>query len=269
MSTTTPDAPKKTNRSASTCSPIAAARRRSLPATGTMRSPSGSSKRSTRWGSSQRRDQAVGDWLFEQEPGVLPWRRARLQHRSWTDAVGRHGRHACQSQAPGDRHERGRRYGSDRHRAVRALDAAEPANRLHHRRQRLLRPYEGTVFADRGSGFESQERDCQRAASNRHVCARDRARRLVRRALVLGRQEQLLSILKAALSHRGTAMIDVLSPCVTFNDHDGSTKSYAYAKDHDEVLGEVSFVPFSKTSASSTMPATPRRSPCTTDRSSF
>jgi 2-oxoglutarate ferredoxin oxidoreductase subunit beta len=39
-------------------------------------------------------------------------------------------------------------------------------------------------------------------------------------------------------------MIDVISPCTTFNDHEGSTKSYAYAKDHDEVLGEVSFVPF-------------------------
>jgi 2-oxoglutarate ferredoxin oxidoreductase subunit beta len=39
-------------------------------------------------------------------------------------------------------------------------------------------------------------------------------------------------------------MIDVLSPCVTFNDHEGSTKSYAYAKDHDEVLGEINFVPF-------------------------
>ena len=39
-------------------------------------------------------------------------------------------------------------------------------------------------------------------------------------------------------------MIDVISPCVTFNDHEGSTKSYAYAKDHDEPLGEVSFVPF-------------------------
>jgi len=39
-------------------------------------------------------------------------------------------------------------------------------------------------------------------------------------------------------------LIDVISPCVTFNDHEGSTKSYAYAKDHDEPLGEVSFVPF-------------------------
>jgi 2-oxoglutarate ferredoxin oxidoreductase subunit beta len=59
-----------------------------------------------------------------------------------------------------------------------------------------------------------------------------------------GDKKQLLAILKASLSHRGTCMIDVLSPCVTFNDHEGSTKSYAYVKDHDEPLGEVSFVPF-------------------------
>jgi 2-oxoglutarate/2-oxoacid ferredoxin oxidoreductase subunit beta len=59
-----------------------------------------------------------------------------------------------------------------------------------------------------------------------------------------GDKKQLLSILKASLAHRGTAMIDVISPCVTFNDHEGSTKSYAYAKEHDEALGEVNFVPF-------------------------
>jgi 2-oxoglutarate ferredoxin oxidoreductase subunit beta len=59
-----------------------------------------------------------------------------------------------------------------------------------------------------------------------------------------GDKKQLSAILKASLSHRGTAMIDVISPCVTFNDHEGSTKSYAYAKDHDEPLGEVSFVPY-------------------------
>ena len=39
-------------------------------------------------------------------------------------------------------------------------------------------------------------------------------------------------------------MIDVLSPCVTFNDHEGSTKSYSWVKDHDEPLEEISFVPF-------------------------
>jgi 2-oxoglutarate ferredoxin oxidoreductase subunit beta len=59
-----------------------------------------------------------------------------------------------------------------------------------------------------------------------------------------GDKKQLLSILKAAISHRGTCMIDVISPCVTFNDHEGSTKSYAYAKEHDEPLGEINFVPF-------------------------
>jgi 2-oxoglutarate ferredoxin oxidoreductase subunit beta len=59
-----------------------------------------------------------------------------------------------------------------------------------------------------------------------------------------GDKKQLSAILKAAISHRGTCLIDVISPCVTFNDHEGSTKSYAYVKDHDEVLGEVTFVPF-------------------------
>ena len=59
-----------------------------------------------------------------------------------------------------------------------------------------------------------------------------------------GDKKQLLAVLKAAIAHRGTSMIDVISPCVTFNDHEGSTKSYAYVKDHDEVLGEISFVPF-------------------------
>jgi 2-oxoglutarate ferredoxin oxidoreductase subunit beta len=59
-----------------------------------------------------------------------------------------------------------------------------------------------------------------------------------------GDKKQLSAILKAAIGHRGTAMIDVLSPCVTFNDHEGSTKSYSYVKEHDDVLGEISFVPY-------------------------
>ena len=58
-----------------------------------------------------------------------------------------------------------------------------------------------------------------------------------------GDKKQLLAILKASLSHRGTAMIDVISPCVTFNDHEGSTKSYSYVKEHDEIAGDISFVP--------------------------
>ena len=38
-------------------------------------------------------------------------------------------------------------------------------------------------------------------------------------------------------------MLDVISPCVTFNDHEGSTKSYKYLKDHDEPVQEIGFVP--------------------------
>ena len=58
-----------------------------------------------------------------------------------------------------------------------------------------------------------------------------------------GDKEQLVPILKAAFSHRGFALVDVISPCVTFNDHEGSTKSYAYIKEHDEPLHEIDFVP--------------------------
>ncbi|ACL66547.1 thiamine pyrophosphate protein domain protein TPP-binding [Anaeromyxobacter dehalogenans 2CP-1] len=58
-----------------------------------------------------------------------------------------------------------------------------------------------------------------------------------------GDKRQLSAMLKAALSHRGTAMLDVLSPCVTFNDHEGSTRSFAYVKEHDAPLQELSYVP--------------------------
>ena len=59
-----------------------------------------------------------------------------------------------------------------------------------------------------------------------------------------GDKKQLLALLEGAIAHRGTVMLDVISPCVTFNDHEGSTKSYAYVKEHEESLEEVSFVPF-------------------------
>jgi 2-oxoglutarate ferredoxin oxidoreductase subunit beta len=58
-----------------------------------------------------------------------------------------------------------------------------------------------------------------------------------------GDKRQLVALLKAALGHRGTALLDVISPCVTFNDHEGSTKSYAYVKDHEHPLEDITFVP--------------------------
>ena len=58
-----------------------------------------------------------------------------------------------------------------------------------------------------------------------------------------GDKKQLSALMKAAISHKGTVLLDVLSPCVTFNDHDGSTKSYSYVKDHEEPLEQISVVP--------------------------
>jgi 2-oxoglutarate ferredoxin oxidoreductase subunit beta len=59
-----------------------------------------------------------------------------------------------------------------------------------------------------------------------------------------GDPKQMVPLLKAALAHRGTSLFDIISPCVTFNNHEGSTKSYKYAKDHEELIHEISFVPF-------------------------
>jgi 2-oxoglutarate ferredoxin oxidoreductase subunit beta len=58
-----------------------------------------------------------------------------------------------------------------------------------------------------------------------------------------GDKRQLHSMLKAAIAHKGTVLLDVISPCVTFNDHEGSTKSYKYAIDHEEPLQEINFIP--------------------------
>src|SRR5271154_614411 len=58
-----------------------------------------------------------------------------------------------------------------------------------------------------------------------------------------GDKEQLVPILKAGLAHRGFAIIDVISPCVTFNDHVGSTKSYLYTRNNMLKINETDFVP--------------------------
>jgi 2-oxoglutarate ferredoxin oxidoreductase subunit beta len=58
-----------------------------------------------------------------------------------------------------------------------------------------------------------------------------------------GDKAQLVPILKAGLRHQGFAFVDVISPCVTFNDHEGSTKSYASTRERDREVAPVDFVP--------------------------
>ena len=59
-----------------------------------------------------------------------------------------------------------------------------------------------------------------------------------------GDMKQLVALLKGAMAHRGTALVDVISPCVTFNNHEASTKSYKWAKDHEVPIHEIGFIPY-------------------------
>ena len=58
-----------------------------------------------------------------------------------------------------------------------------------------------------------------------------------------GDKEQLVPLLKGALMHRGFALVDIVSPCVTFNDHEGSTKSYAHTRKHYHHVADIDYIP--------------------------
>ena len=59
-----------------------------------------------------------------------------------------------------------------------------------------------------------------------------------------GDKRQLSAIVRACIAHNGLAVVDVVSPCTTFNDNEGSTRSYEYMKNHREPLHDVDFVPW-------------------------
>jgi 2-oxoglutarate ferredoxin oxidoreductase subunit beta len=58
-----------------------------------------------------------------------------------------------------------------------------------------------------------------------------------------GDKAQLVPLLKAGLTHKGFALIDVISPCVTFNDHEGSTKAYRFTRERNVQVTQTDFVP--------------------------
>lgn len=57
-----------------------------------------------------------------------------------------------------------------------------------------------------------------------------------------GDKHQVQELLKAAINYDGTALIDIISPCVTFNDHEGSSKSYTWVQEYNEIINDVSFI---------------------------
>jgi 2-oxoglutarate ferredoxin oxidoreductase subunit beta len=58
-----------------------------------------------------------------------------------------------------------------------------------------------------------------------------------------GDKQQLVPLIKGAIAHRGAAFLDVISPCVAFNNHDGSTKSYAYVREHNDAVNRLDVIP--------------------------
>jgi 2-oxoglutarate ferredoxin oxidoreductase subunit beta len=97
-----------------------------------------------------------------------------------------------------------------------------------------------SATADRGS------------KSKRGISNTDNAIDLVALALQLGAsfvarsfsgdKEQLVPLIKAAIEHQGAAFIDVISPCVAFNNHAGSTKSFDYVREHNEAVNRLDFI---------------------------
>ena len=137
---------------------------------------------------------------------------------------------------------RRRRHRLDRARPVRARDAAWRRHDLHHGKQRRLRADEGAILRDVGYGIEEQE-------GRRKSRCPDRSRRhgpaigatFVARGFS-GDKGQLVPLIKAAFEHRGAAFIDVVSPCVAFNNHEGSTKSFDYVREHNIALNSLDFI---------------------------
>jgi len=58
-----------------------------------------------------------------------------------------------------------------------------------------------------------------------------------------GDKKQLVPLIKGAISHQGAAFIDIVSPCVAFNNHEGSTKSYDYVREHNDTVNRLDFWP--------------------------
>jgi 2-oxoglutarate ferredoxin oxidoreductase subunit beta len=75
-----------------------------------------------------------------------------------------------------------------------------------------------------------------------------------------GDKQQLIPLVKAAIAHTGAAFIDVISPCVAFNNHPGSTKSYDYVREHNEAVNRLDFWPNTTKAMRSACPSTTARS---------
>ena len=135
---------------------------------------------------------------------------------------------------------RRRRFGLDRPRPVRPLPAARRQHGLHRREQRRLRPDQGPVLGDRRRRLEVQEGRRQPGRADRPGLDGDPARRDLRGAQLLRRQGPAGAADQGRRSTiAASAFLDVISPCVAFNNHPGSTKSFDYVREHNDAVNAL------------------------------
>jgi 2-oxoglutarate ferredoxin oxidoreductase subunit beta len=129
-----------------------------------------------------------------------------------------------------------------RHGPVRACHAARRAHGLHRREQRRLRPDQGPVQRHRRPRQQEQEgRGQPRHPVDLIGLALQLGATYVARGFS-GDKAQLVPLIKGAIRHGGAAFIDVISPCVAFNNHAGSTRSYDHVREHNEAVSRIDFI---------------------------
>ena len=98
-----------------------------------------------------------------------------------------------------------------------------------------------SATADRGSKIKARRRQHRQRHRSRRP-SRCSSARPSWRARFSGDKKQLMPLIKAAIEHQGAAFIDVIWPCVAFNNHAGSTKSFDYVREHNEAVNRLDFI---------------------------
>nr|QQZ50084.1 hypothetical protein JKL49_26275 [Phenylobacterium glaciei] len=214
----------------------------SAPVAATTRSRRPSSRRPTNWTCRRTGGQAVGHRLLVQDPGLFPRRLPRLQHRARPHALGAHRRQPGQPRPD--------LSGGLRRRDSASIGFGQFAHAI---RRGVNMTYivenNGVYGLTKGQFSATSDKGSK---SKKGVVNHDSAIDLVSVALQLGAtfvarsfsgdKAQLVPLIKAALSHQGSAFIDCISPCIQFNNHAGSTKSFDYVRDHNEAVNTLDFV---------------------------
>ena len=185
-----------------------------------------------------------GHRLLVEDADVFSRQLARLQQRARAHAFGADRCQPRQSRPDLPWRVWRRRLGIDRLRAVRAFDAPRRQHGLHRREQRRVRADQGAVLRDGGHAARRASAVSSTATSrSTWSCWRCSSARASSHAASPATRTQLVPLIKAAVTHRGAAFIDVISPCVAFNNHAGSTKSYDFVREHNEAVNRLDFMP--------------------------